>query len=235
MTRLPKDRDTHLSAEEISAEALRQFDAAPAEPSIRSLAAALHVAPSAIYHHFPSRAAIIRAAVERVWNEALAELLELVPKPFEAEPRRVLVATGIATRRAWLTHYRLAPYLAASPEVDEFTRDAIGLMANLFERIGLEGEAAAAAFHSYASFMIGSVLFAASRAGANEQLTGEPHGDPDKRFRIEHTRGGAQRSSESTRQSIDEMMGLSNVNPARDEELYARGLQRLVESLTSAG
>lgn len=234
MTRLPKDRDTHLSAEEIATEALRQFDESKSEPSIRSLAAALQVAPSAIYHHYPSRAAIIRAAVERVWNEALVELLKLVPKPFDAEPRKVLVATGIATRRAWLAHYRLAPYLAASPEVDEFTRDAIGLMANLFERIGLEGEQAAAAFHSYTSFMIGSVLFAASRAGANEQLTGEPHGDPDKRFRAEPTPGAARRSSETTRHSIDEMMELSAVDPARDEELYARGLQRLVASLTAA-
>jgi AcrR family transcriptional regulator len=234
MTRLPKDRDTHLCAAEIAAEALRQFDESEAEPSIRSLAAALQVAPSTIYHHFPSRAAIVRTAVERVWNEALAELLKLVPKPFEAEPRRVLVATGIATRRAWLGHYRLAPYLAASPEVDEFTRDAIGLMANLFERIGLEGEQAAAAFHSYTSFMIGSVLFAASRAGANEQLSGDPHGDPDQSFQTEHTPGAARRSSESTRLSIDKMMELSAVDPARDEELYARGLRRLVDSLTIA-
>jgi hypothetical protein len=39
MTRLPTDRDTHLTPGEITAEALRQFDNGEAEPSIRGLAA----------------------------------------------------------------------------------------------------------------------------------------------------------------------------------------------------
>jgi AcrR family transcriptional regulator len=233
MTRLQGNRTTELSAEEIAAEALRQFDEGGAEPGIASLAAALGLQPTDIERHFGSRAEIIRAAVAEVWKEALVGLLQLTPKPLEAEPRRVLVAMGIASRRAWLAHYRLAPYLAASPEVDDFTRNSIGIMADLLERVGLEGEAAAAAFHSYTSFMIGSALFAATRANANEQFTGDPHGDPKMRFRTEHSPAIAQRSTEPTRQAIDRMMELSAVDPARDEELYARGLRRLVESLTS--
>lgn len=224
--------DTALQSEEIAGEALAQFDHGSEEPSVESLAAALGVEPVEVAGHFPGRPEIIRAAVSRVWSEALAELLKLVPKPFEAEPRRTLVAAGIATRRAWLAHYRLAPYLAASPEVDDFNRDSIGLMANLLERLGLEGEQAAGAFHSYTSFMIGSVLFAAARMSANEQFDGNADGDPGRRFRTEHTAGAARRSSESTRDSIDRVMELSDVDPARDEELYARGLRRLVESLT---
>jgi AcrR family transcriptional regulator len=232
MTRLPKDRDTHLSSGEIAAEALRQFDRAGGEPSIRSLAAALKVAPSAIYHHYPSRAAIVQAAVERVWQEATAGLLQLVPKPFEEDPRKVLVATGIASRRAWLTHYRLSPYLAASPRVDEFTSDALGLMANLFERLGLEGKEAANGFHSYASFMIGSVLFAAARRAANEQLASKDEAASSERFQAEPTPGAARLSTEQTRRSLDAAVELSAVDPARDEQLYAEGLRRLVESLT---
>jgi AcrR family transcriptional regulator len=236
MTRLPKDRDTHLRSEEIVAEALRQFDRGKNEPSIRSLAGALKVAPSAIYHHFPSRATIIQSAVEQVWNEATARLLELVPEPFEADPARVLVATGIASRRAWLAHYRLAPYMAASPQVNEFTRDALGLMSNLFERLGLKGKRAAAAFHTYGSFMIGSVLFTATRKLANEQLTARHvGGQADVAPDAVPTVGAPMRSAEGTRLSIGEVVAVSTADPARDEELFAQGLQRLVASLVAAG
>lgn len=228
MTRLPKERETHLSAKEIATEALRQFDESKSEPSIRSLAEALNVAPSAIYHHYPSRAAIVQAAVERVWWEATSSLLELTPEPFEADPTEVLVNTGLASRRAWLGHYRLAPYLAASPEVNDFTRDALGLMSGVFERLGLSGEKAAAAFHIYAAFMIGSVLFTASRKAANEQLAAETG---EVSFKVEHTPAVARRSSDATRTAIDETMALAVDDPIADEELFAQGLRKLIASL----
>ena len=228
MTRLPKDRETHLSAKEIATEALRQFDRSRGEPSIRSLAEALNVAPSAIYHHYPSRAAIVQAAVERVWWEATSGLLELTPEPFEADPTEVLVNTGLASRRAWLAHYRLAPYLAASPEVNDFTRDALGLMSGVFEKLGLRGEEAAAAFHIYAAFMIGAVLFTASRQTANEQLADETG---EVRFRIEHTPAAENRSRRETRKAFDETIGLAVADPIADEELFAQGLRKLVASL----
>jgi AcrR family transcriptional regulator len=229
VTRLPKDRETHLSAKEIATEALRQFDQSKSEPSIRSLAEALSVAPSAIYHHYPSRAAIVQAAVERVWWEATSSLLELTPEPFEADPTEVLVNTGLASRRAWLAHYRLAPYLAASPEVNDFTRDALGLFSSVFEKLGLSGEDAAEAFHIYSAFMIGCVLFTASRSAANEQLEAETG---EVRFRVEHTAVAERRSSAATREAIDETMGLAAADPDADEELFARGLRKLIASLT---
>jgi len=228
VTRLPKDRETHLSAKEIATEALRQFDQSKGEPSIRSLAEALNVAPSAIYHHYPSRAAIVQAAVERVWWEATSGLLELIPEPFEADPTEVLVNTGLASRRAWLAHYRLAPYLAASPEVNDFTRDALGLMSGVFEKLGLDGEEAARAFHIYAAFMIGAVLFTASRQAANEQLAAETG---EVRFRIEHTPAATRHSSEATREAIDETMALAVDDPIADEALFVQGLRRLIASL----
>ncbi len=228
MTRLAKDRDTQLTSDEIVEQALRQFDTGGTEPSIRSLASELQVAPSAIYHHFPSRAAIIRGAVDRVWNESFVEMLKLVPKPLDVDPREVLVAAGIATRRAWLAHYSLAPYLTANPEADEFTRNSLGLMAILLERLGLEGDAAAAAFHSYTSFMIGSVLFAASRLVANDQL-----GPVEQPFRLDYDPSVERQTTDATRKALDEVMELSIVDPERDEELYAWGLRRLVDSLVA--
>ena len=224
MTRLARDRDTHLTPEEIAAEALRQFDGDGGEPSIRSLAAALHVAPSAIYHHFPSREAIFQAAVELVWGEATVELLRLVPEPLTADPEKVLVATGIATRRAWLAHYYLAPYMAASPEPTEFMKNALALMANLFERLGLEGEEAVTAFHSYSAFMIGAVLFTATRAAANERLARER-----ARSKSQPPRAGDGLASDRSRLSVDTAMEAA-MDPLRDEMLFAEGLSRLVRS-----
>ncbi len=184
MARLPKGRQTNLTPETIVDEALRQFDEGAGEPTIRSLAGGLGAGPSAIYHHFPSRAAIVQRAVERVWGEAMANLLEMIPQPLEADPREVLVATGLASRRAWLAHFRICPYLAASPEGGEnFTSEAIGAMAALFEGLGLEGDEAAAAFYAYGTFMLGSILFAATRLIANEQLAQRGKGGP---VRTEH-------------------------------------------------
>jgi AcrR family transcriptional regulator len=224
MARLPNDRDTHLTPEEIVGEALRQFDDGEAEPSIRSLAAALHVTPSAIYHHFGSRAKIIDGCVERVWREAMTEVLAIEPRPLEVDPAEVLVIVGVATRRAWLRHVHLSPYLAASPEMGEFTRNAFMLMADLFPRMGLEGERGGTAFHAYATFMIGSVLFAAGRQAADERLarSGRPprapvdSADPDP-----------------TRRALAEMMDVSSADPERDERLFENALRRLVASLTS--
>lgn len=228
MARLAAARDTQLTRTEIAAEALRQFDARTTEPSMRSLAVALQVAPAAIYHHFPSRAAIFQAAVELVWNEAVVETLRLVPAPLEADPVDVLVATGVATRRAWLAHHRVARFMAATPESTAFTRTALGLMANLFERLELDGEQAAAAFHGYSSFMIGAVLFAADRKTANEELAaglgaapanGAPPAPP--------------RAAETTREVIDRTVDLSTIDPAADEQLFEAGLRTLVTALSA--
>ena len=229
MTRLAAKRDTHLSRAEIAAEALRQFDAGGDEPSIRSLASALKVAPSAIYHHYASRSDIVHAAVALVWDQATTELLELVPMPFDADPAEVLVASGIATRRAWLAHYRLAPYMAATPESNEFVTNALGLLANVLERMGLEGERAAAALHTFSSFMIGAVLFAAARCAANDQL--EANGNGRSRQSFDAKSSSVANASEGTRASIAEVMEMSVTDPKRDEKLFAEGLERLVASV----
>jgi AcrR family transcriptional regulator len=229
MTRLAAKRDTHLTPAEIAAEALRQFDAGGDEPSIRSLASALKVAPSAIYHHYAARSDIVHAAVALVWDQATTELLELVPMPFDADPSEVLVASGIATRRAWLAHFRLAPYMAATPESNEFVTNALGLLANVLERMGLEGDRAATALHTYSSFMIGAVLFAAARCAANEQLAANGNGRSPQRFEARTSSVG--NASEGTRASIAAVMEVSLSDPERDEKLFAEGLERLVASL----
>jgi hypothetical protein len=155
-----------------------------------------------------------------------------VPNPRDADPAEVLVATGIGTRRAWVAHYRLAPYMAATPESNEFITNALGLLANVLERLGLKGDRAAEALHTYSSFMIGAVLFAAARCAANEQLEAEAeNGRPTGPYLTESGTGARNGSAKHTRLAIDQVIDLSVTDPARDEELFAEGLRRLVDSL----
>jgi AcrR family transcriptional regulator len=231
MARLPNDRDTHLTPDEIVAEALRQFDEGKAEPSTRSLAAALRVTPSAIYHHFGSRTAIVDACVERVWLEAMTEMLAIEPKPLEAAPIDVLVAGGLGARRAWLRHAHLSPYLAASPDMSDFTRNVFLLMGNLFGRMGLEGESVGVGFHAYSTFMIGSVLFAAGRIAADERLARDGRG---AKARAGHRAPADPDSDDPDRRALEEMMDVSLVDPDRDEQLFEDALRRLVEGIASS-
>ena len=229
MTQLPEQRDTHLTPEEIVAEALSSFELG-SEPSVDGLASSLSVPPAEIYRHFSSTEAIIGAAIDAAWAEATTRLLELIPKPFEAEPEDVLVATGVATRRTWQRHAYLASYMAASPESNDFTGNALALMANLFERLGLDREEAAACFHTYASFMIGAVLFTATRKVADEQLAAP--GSNLLRFRSRAGATTSRRSNREMRRAMDEVMDLDDQH---DEELFARGLRRLVDSFKPRG
>jgi len=68
--------------------------------------------------------------------------------------------------------------MTATPEVNTFTTSTLELMTSLFGRLGVHGEDAALAFHSYDSFMIGAVPFAAERQAANESLAASADHDP---------------------------------------------------------
>ena len=212
MPRLAQDRDTHLTPDEIATEALRQYDAGKS-PSIRSLAAALKVAPTAIYHHYPSRAAIIDAAVGKVWAEAFQNAVDLIGDIRERDPGEVLVLAGLAVRRAFSRHGLLIQHLAEIPEVGERMMTNLSLLAGAFERIGLKGEEAAAAFHTFASYVIGSTLFVTMREISGPPKIPEP---------------GPDDAHADTRAALQRMMVVSATDPERDEELFVEGLRRIV-------
>jgi AcrR family transcriptional regulator len=224
MARIAADRNTHLTRLEIAQEALRQFDARAREPSIRSLAAELRVGPTAIYYHYDSQAAIYQAVVELVWGQATRYLLELVPSPLEADPVDVLVASGVATRRAWVEHYAVARYMAATPEANEFMSNALGLMASLFEKLGLKGEEAARAFHFYGSFLIGATLFATARKESNARLGANGDAPHVHRAYMRRPRSGKRKGL-----SVDDIADLSVVDPERDEKLFEEEVRQMVE------
>jgi hypothetical protein len=58
--------------------------------------------------------------------------------------------------------------------------------------------------------------------------------DRKGRFRTEANQAAARRSREATRLSIDNVMDVSIVDPARDEELFVLALRKLIGSLTPA-
>jgi AcrR family transcriptional regulator len=234
MTRLARDRDTHLSEAEIATEALRCFDETMTAPSIRQLATVLKVTPSAIYHHYPSRTAIVQAAVNLVWDEATAKLLALIPDPFSADPVEVLIGSALATRRAFGEHHRIAPFMAATPKTDQPLVAIVALMSNLFERLGLDADKAAAAFHTYASFTIGSTLFAATRRitteGAEAEGSSAAAGDG---LRAEGPARAEAGSGDGIHGALEEMVDLSFTDPERDEELFVQGLRRMIASFAT--
>lgn len=230
MARLADNRDTPLTAPEIAAEALRQFDGDGPEPSIRLLARALDVTPSAIYYHYASHARIVQAAIDLVWREAAEDVLAQIFDPFTADPREVLYTAGVATRQAFWRHPRTAQHIAADWNPSDALTDVLALMANVFERLGLSGTRFEEAFHGYASFVLGNVLLVAARNTAwarrpeSQSLPYEPAYDDE----------ALARSSEDGRGRIGAIMSISAIDPERDEQLYCRGLERLIASLTSA-
>lgn len=218
VARLARGRKTHLTPGEIAAQALAQFDSGQ-DPSIRSLAAALGVAPTAIYHHFPSRSAIVDAALGLVWLEASEEGYRLIEAGEAGDPTGILVAAALATRRAFgHNHHRIAPYIASTPGANAQLAANLGLLAAAFEPLGLRGAEAGRAFHAYGSFAIGSTLVLAARLNVGEAGGAAP--------------ATADRPGDDTRGALEEMVDLSYSDPERDEALFVDGLRRLIAGFT---
>lgn len=233
MGRLGHGRTTPLSREEIAAEVVRQFDTTDTEPSIRSLAAALGVTPRAIYHYYDSRRELIEAALTLVWEEAVAELLSSLADPSHTidDPVEFFVAAGVAARRAFGRHHRLARYLGLTNEPTPRLAGAVAVIGSLFEAMGLEGEEAGQALHGYLTFVLGSIVLSANRAangvaddGAGDRVpfsTRElrPADAPDVRV--------------DTVDSIDAVLR-SDADDAVLEARFEHGLRRLVRAYLPA-
>lgn len=96
--------------------------------------------------------------------------MQAIPDPYSEDPVEALVVSGLATRRAFVRHYRIAQFMAATPQADDVRANTLALTANALERMGIAGDDAAVPFHAYASFTLGASLFAATRRMANEEL-----------------------------------------------------------------
>lgn len=139
--------------------------------SMRSLAGALGIGPSAIYYDFSTEEAVIRAAVALVFDEAMQEFLEHSAELLDGgDPVDLLVRSAVLTRRAFARHSRIAPYLATSPEASFTLASLLAVFGAALEQLGLTGERAGQASFAYGSYVYGSILVSSSRRVADERV-----------------------------------------------------------------
>lgn len=235
MTRLADGRSTHLTADEIAREVLRQYDKGPGEPSIRSIAAELKVTPNAIYHYFPSRHDLTRAAINLVWEEVIVELFERLADPIgdQGDPLEFFVICAVTTRRTFGLHPTVATHLSMVPTSDTRLAGAMAIIGSAFEQLGVSGEEAGLAFYSYLTYLVGSILIEASRE-IEARFIAE-HGTRHDRFSSAADRPpDAPAIADETARALDDVLGLQAEDRGADESLFVAGLRRLLSSFRPA-
>ncbi|MEW5424632.1 TetR/AcrR family transcriptional regulator [Amorphus sp. 3PC139-8] len=141
--------DGGLSKEVILAEAIRLIDQEGAQSfSVRSLAKALNVYPTAIYWHIPNRQALVAEVITTV-------LRDLVP-PGELDWRSWLKALFARYRNIIREHPNIAPLIGVQL-VSNATVD-LQLIESLLEKLydaGFSGERLVAAYNTVIGGMVG--------------------------------------------------------------------------------
>ncbi len=144
-----------ISREDLVTGALAFVDAHGLEAlTLRALAPTIGVSHTAAYTHFPSKAALLDALVERVLEEI-----------FEAEfpegltPRQQLEAIASSIRDALLSHPNLAPALLTSAGMTEVTDGATQTVLAVLESAGLEGRNLVVTYQALESFVFGSIIY----------------------------------------------------------------------------
>jgi TetR/AcrR family tetracycline transcriptional repressor len=100
-----------LSEDAILDAALALLDVGGADAaSIRRIAAAVGVAPNAVYTYFPDKAAVVRALVERL----LGDVDQAVADPGRPWPERI-EALALDLRRRLVAHPGAVPLLLSGP------------------------------------------------------------------------------------------------------------------------
>lgn len=132
--------------------------------STRKLASDLGCEAMSIYHHFPSKAHLFEALVDR-----LVESLEMPPKnlPWRERLRRAMEDF----RRIGRVHPAFAPYLITyrmnSPTCLRWLDDIIGL----FDDGGFDSETAARLFRATGYYLMGAILDETSGYGRGPSAT----------------------------------------------------------------
>ncbi len=128
--------------------------------SMRSLAAALGVDPMAMYHHIPSKAALIVG----LYNTVLAEL---IPDAISTESwRDGLKTLARQYRNLALRHPKLFPSLIASNENTSNAYRAFERLYGLMLKTGLSAEKVVHASEAFFAFVTGFALIEISNASA---------------------------------------------------------------------
>jgi AcrR family transcriptional regulator len=224
-------RTTQLSAHEIAAELLRLFDESGGEPSIRALAGSLGVSPRAIYHYYETRDQLVVAAMDLVWEEAIADIVETIADPLTdlGDPLDFFVTAGVATRRAFRRHRRLAMNIGMPTGPSERLSGGLAIIGSGLEQLGLSGERAGLAMYTYATYVLGSIMLDASRWSierANGEHAVEP---PDVEAARALVPDDAPTLGDDTFAAIDQVVAGGGRDPDADDELFAAGLRTLLQ------
>jgi TetR/AcrR family tetracycline transcriptional repressor len=142
-----------LSEDAILDAALALLDVGGADAaSIRRIAAAVGVAPNAVYTYFPDKAAVVRALVERL----LGDVDQAVADPGRPWPERI-EALALDLRRRLVAHPGAVPLLLSGP-MDGPAALALGeLLLNALAEAGLDATAAARASYTLIVYVLGAI------------------------------------------------------------------------------
>lgn len=231
MTRLAPGRSSHLSADEIAVEALRQFDEAGREPSIRSLAHSLGVTPRAIYHYYATRNDIIEATMALVWSEAFDDMLRELGDPLRerGDPIELFVVGARCTWRAFLRHPALTSHFGMSVRPSSVFSGVVTTMGAALEDLGLAGPQAGLAVSTYVTFVFGSIMLEASRRRNAAEAPDDAIGSPGFTIRS-MLPGDAPVVDGASLDALDRAMAADRADEVRREEQFLAAVRHIVQS-----
>jgi len=162
--------------------------------SMRRLAKELGVDPMAIYHHLPSKRALLSGLIEKVFSEMR------VPEPEETGGWRERVrAWARAFRDVARAHPRLVPHLASYPEAAaEATLESTEELYAAFEAAGMRPRQIVGAVGVVVDYLIGFALAEASG------VLGEPD---EQREMLEMLNARPQEELPVMRRTLEALLG----------------------------
>jgi AcrR family transcriptional regulator len=217
MPRIASGRDSPLSRDEIIDAALAIADVEGLDALTTSrLAASVGVSQMALYRHFANKGEIVRAALGRVWDDALA-LEDLPSEPFE-----VIVQASLSVWRAFLAHPSVAGLVGAIPELSPELEERTNNIALLLQLAGIPADEVADAYSALATYTLGAVLLIGSRFESTITLA------PDADWARERVRR-AVRVDDPTHG----VLAATVPSAAEAEAAFERGLRALIRGLLS--
>jgi AcrR family transcriptional regulator len=119
--------------------------------STRKLGERLGCEAMSIYHHFPSKAHLLNALVDR-----LVVTIPLPPK--ELDPVERIRRIGYAYRKIGHDHPRFFPYVALHRMNSRVTLEFLNEVIGMFRDAGLDPESMARLFRAFSYYLTGAVL-----------------------------------------------------------------------------
>jgi len=214
MARLAAGRTTALTADEIVDVALRQVDDFGLDSlTMGNIAAELNVSQMALYRHFDSKGHLLRAMLDRVWNEGMA--IGSLPE----DPIEIMVAGAMSLWQAFARHPQIGVLLGATPEMGQQAENiAIGVEV-VMRHAGFDPEHLGEAYLPISTYMLGAIALLGSRVAAKGPMAPVTTAEARRGFEASPSEMGSQ------------ILRCMVPTMAEAEASYERGLRALVSGL----